>query len=206
MLGLACAAVLLALVLRGSAAPAPGPFYTPPARLPPGGPGTIIRDELIPDFYPGAKAYRVLYESTGLRGRPTAVSGLIVVPEGPAPGRPRHVVAFAHDTVGVASGCAPSLQGADGADIIEGLGEFIAAGDVVAATDYQGLGTSGANPYLVGRVEAMNVLDSVRAAHRLPAADAGVQFAVWGQSQGGHASLFTGQIAAGYAPGLRLVG
>ena len=29
---------------------------------------------------------------------------------------------------------------------------------------------------------------------------------MWGHSQGGHAALFTGQIAASYAPELRLVG
>ena len=35
---------------------------------------------------------------------------------------------------------------------------------------------------------------------------AGSDFAVWGHSQGGHASLFTGQLAASYAPELHLVG
>jgi pimeloyl-ACP methyl ester carboxylesterase len=52
----------------------------------------------------------------------------------------------------------------------------------------------------------MNALDSVRAAHNLAAAHAGTEFAVWGHSQGGHASLFTGQLASTYAPELRLVG
>jgi acetyl esterase/lipase len=52
----------------------------------------------------------------------------------------------------------------------------------------------------------MNALDSVRAAHRLRQAHAGVEFAVWGHSQGGHAALFTGQLASTYAPELRLVG
>jgi pimeloyl-ACP methyl ester carboxylesterase len=33
-----------------------------------------------------------------------------------------------------------------------------------------------------------------------------VDFAVWGHSQGGQASLFSGQLAAGYAPELHLVG
>jgi len=76
----------------------------------------------------------------------------------------------------------------------------------VAVTDYRGLGTPGPSPYLVGRVEAMNALDSVRAAHRLRQARAGVEFAVWGHSQGGQAALFTGQLASSYAPELRLVG
>jgi pimeloyl-ACP methyl ester carboxylesterase len=52
----------------------------------------------------------------------------------------------------------------------------------------------------------MNALDSVRAAHNLAEAHASNEFVVWGHSQGGHASLFTGQLAAGYAPELQLVG
>jgi fermentation-respiration switch protein FrsA (DUF1100 family) len=52
----------------------------------------------------------------------------------------------------------------------------------------------------------MHALDSVRAARNLTEAQAGTEFAVWGHSQGGHASLFTGQFAATYAPELDLVG
>jgi fermentation-respiration switch protein FrsA (DUF1100 family) len=56
------------------------------------------------------------------------------------------------------------------------------------------------------RTAAMNALDSVRAAHNLAEAHAGKEFAVWGHSQGGQASLFTGQFASRYAPELHLVG
>jgi alpha-beta hydrolase superfamily lysophospholipase len=206
VLGIACVALGGFLALHASSPHRPGPFYAAPSPLPPGPPGTLIREELIPGFYPGTKAYRVLYKSTGFNGRATAVSGVVVVPEGPPPAHGREVVAFAHGTVGVASNCAPSLQNGGFAQIIEGLGEFIAAGYVVAATDYEGLGTPGPNAYLVGRVEAMDVLDSVRTAHRLRQAHAGVDFAVWGHSQGGQASLFTGQLASSYAPALHLVG
>jgi alpha-beta hydrolase superfamily lysophospholipase len=83
---------------------------------------------------------------------------------------------------------------------------MLKAGYVVAASDYQGLGTRGPHPYLVGASEAMNELDIVRAAHNLHAAHAGTDFAVWGHSQGGQAALFTGQLASSYAPELHLVG
>jgi pimeloyl-ACP methyl ester carboxylesterase len=206
LLVLACAAAVTALALPGSGRPKPGPFYAVPSPLPPGPPGTLIRSQPIPHLYPGAKSYRILYKSTGLDGRPTAVSGVVVVPEAPGPARGRDVVAFTHGTVGIARDCAPSLQRGGIAQVIEGIGEFVAAGYVVSATDYQGLGTPGPHPYLVGRVAAMNALDSVRAAHRLRQAHAGVRFAVWGHSQGGQAALFTGQLARTYAPGLHLVG
>lgn len=209
----ALAALALALVgagisvaLHQSGPTHPGPFYAAPSPLPHGPPGTLIRYELIPHFYPGALTYRVLYKSTGFDGRPTAVSGLVVVPEGPAPRGGRKVIAFTHGTVGVASNCAPSLQHVGGGQPILGLGSFIAAGYVVAATDYEGLGTPAPAPYLIGRVEAMDALDSVRAAHHLRAAHAGLEFAIWGHSQGGQAALFTAELAPSYAPRLRLVG
>jgi len=50
------------------------------------------------------------------------------------------------------------------------------------------------------------VLDSVRAAHAFPEAEASTTFAVWGHSQGGHAALFAGQLAPTHAPELSLVG
>ena len=50
------------------------------------------------------------------------------------------------------------------------------------------------------------MLDAIRAARSIPGAAAGSRFAVWGESQGGHASLWTGQIARAYAPELQLVG
>ena len=83
---------------------------------------------------------------------------------------------------------------------------MIEQGAVVAATDYPGLGTAGPHPYLVGDSEARAVIDSVRVARNMPGAGGGNSFAVWGHSQGGQASLYTGLIAKTYAPGLNLVG
>ncbi len=150
----------------------------------------------------------MLYKSTGFDGNPAAVSGLIVVPHGEPPAEGRKVIAYTHGTVGVASNCAPSLVTNPEQQplLFEGGAELLKAGYVVAASDYQGLGTPGPHPYLVGDAEAMNALDSVRAARNLTQANASADFVVWGHSQGGHASLFTGQLASGYAPELTLVG
>jgi len=49
-------------------------------------------------------------------------------------------------------------------------------------------------------------IPSVRAARDMPNSGATNRFAVWGHSQGGHAALYTGEIAARYAPELKLVG
>ena len=150
----------------------------------------------------------MLYTSTGYDGEPTAVSGVILVPDGEPPEGGRKIVAYTHGTVGVASNCAPSLVTNPEHQplLLEGGPELLAAGYVVAATDYQGLGTPEPHPYLVGEAEAMNALDSVRAALNLDGANTSTDFVVWGHSQGGHASLFTGQLAASYAPELELLG
>jgi acetyl esterase/lipase len=150
-------------------------------------------------------AFRFLYRSTGLKGEPIPVSGAIFIPSGPAPAGGRNVIAWAHPTSGVAPACAPSLY-PDRAGMIWNLREMLGQGYVVVATDYPGLGTDGIHPYLIGESEGRAVLDSVRAARHLTNGGASNRFAVWGHSQGGHAALFTGEIAARYAPELELVG
>ncbi len=167
----ALGAVAFVAAIRGAQPGAPGPFYALPAPLPAGAPGTIVRSEPVPNFFPGATAFRVLYLSTGYDEQPTAVSGLIIVPDSPPPPAGRKVVAWTHGTVGVASNCGPSLiEGARYGAALPALEQLLAAGYVVTATDYQGLGTPGPHPYLVGASAAANALDNIRAAINLPAA------------------------------------
>jgi acetyl esterase/lipase len=180
-------------------------FYAATAEELTGPPGSVIRTEQILNTPFGSKRYRVLYRSTGLQGEPIAVSGVVVVPDAPAPAGGYPVVAWAHPTTGVADKCAPSLSLVfDVFSTIPGLDEMVKRGYVVAVTDYPGLGTAGDHPYLVGISEGRAVLDSVRAARQM--SGAGESFAVWGHSQGGHAALWTGELAASYAPELKLVG
>jgi alpha-beta hydrolase superfamily lysophospholipase len=90
--------------------------------------------------------------------------------------------------------------------MIPGLAGMLARGYVVVATDYPGLGTPGPHPYLFGTSEGRAVLDAVRAARAFAPAQASARFALWGHSQGGHASLFAATLAPTYAPELALVG
>jgi alpha-beta hydrolase superfamily lysophospholipase len=170
-----------------------------------GPPGSLISAEPMPGAPGGARAYRILYWSTGLDGEPVQVSGVAIVPGGAAPPDGRPVVAWAHPTTGVVSRCAPSLARAFFGSV-QGLRAMLARGYVVTATDYPGLGTLEVHPYLVAQSEARAVLDSVRAAREIPEARASNRFAAWGHSQGGQAALFTGLEAARYAPELKIVG
>lgn len=182
----------------------PGPFYQPPAPLPAGRPGQLIRDESL-DAPPGYTAWRILFHSRDVAGGDIAVSGFAVMANGPAPAGGRPVLAYAHGIRGLARLCAPSNL----TDPLAGLADFaplMKRGAVVVATDYPGLGAPGPHPYLVGVSEARSVLDAVRAAQQLAAIRAGDCVIVFGDTQGGQAALFTGQIAASYAPGLRLLG
>lgn len=184
----------------------PGAFYdSPGASARP--PGTLVRSEVIDDYLDGATTYRVLYETSDADGSPTTASGLVFVPDVPPPGTGRPVVAFTHGTIGIARRCAPSLLPGDAyAPAIAGLAGFLAAGFVVTATDYAGLGSDATTGYLVGTSEAYSTLDSVRAAMALPDAEASPRFITFGESQGGHAALFAAELAESYAPDLELVG
>ncbi len=203
------AAALIAVMQSSLAAhispgPAPGTFYDPGPALH-GKPGTLIRGEAMNGGPAGTPTYRILYRSTNPEGQLIAVSGIVIVPSTPVPPGGRNIVAWAHPTTGIATRCAPSILPNVWGQI-PGLGELLRRGWVVAATDYPGLGTAGIHPYLVGQSEARAVIDSVRAARELPESGASAHYAVWGHSQGAHAALWTGEIAAHYAPELQLKG
>lgn len=169
------------------------------------GPGTIVSSTPITGAPAGSVGWRIVYRTTTASGQPTEASGTVYVPTTAAPSGGRFVVAWAHPTLGMGQDCTPS-QATDPSTAIPGFAQMISNGWVIASTDYTGLGTDGVLPYLIGTGEAYNVIDSVRAARALPGTDAGSTYAVWGHSQGGHASLFTGDEASTYAPELHLVG
>jgi alpha-beta hydrolase superfamily lysophospholipase len=182
-------------------------FYTPPSPLPRGKHGDIIDSEEVP-APEGARAWRILYLSELHDGTPVAASGIVVAPEGDAPEGGRKVVAWAHGTEGGGRNCAPSLASSPAVDLVDyftyespfqqdvgvpALTEMLAAGYVVVATDYQGLGTPGVQQYTVLDSEANNVWDSVKAAQQIEATKAGDDMVVLGWSQGGGASVWMGQ-------------
>jgi fermentation-respiration switch protein FrsA (DUF1100 family) len=192
-------------------APAGDAFYVPPATLPAGQPGDILWSRRVQAAGPlrglDVELHEVLYLSTDARGRRDAVSGIIMLPSAAGRGS-APVVGFATGTHGMGDACAPSKSVAAGTD--DWLDAFQLAarkGWVIAATDYEGLGTPGEHTYSVGRSEGHAVIDAVRAAQRLDGAgvrrDAKVAF--WGYSQGGGAAAWAGELAPSYAPELNTV-
>lgn len=191
---------LLLLVSMSSCAPAsPLPaFYTAATTEAHTRPGTLIRQEPLPDPPAGGKAWRILYWSRGLDNQPVAISGMVILPEGPAPAEGRAIIGWAHPTTGVQPRCAPSLSPLR-FQMISGLRAMVRQGYIVAASDYPGLGAGTDHPFLDGPSEGRAVLDAVRAAAQLPGATASHRFALWGHSQGGQAVLFAAAMARDYA-------
>ncbi|MGB8223747.1 MAG: lipase family protein [Polyangiales bacterium] len=182
-----------------------GDFYMPPDPLPSDAPGTLIRAEVMEPFAAGTQAWRILYVSTAVDGTPIAVSGMVAAPGGSPPEGARDVVSWAHGLTGVSDRCAPSRGYAiDQFSVL--AQEALAAGQVLVGTDYEGLGTPGVHPYLVGPSEGRGVLDIVRAAQQIEEAGAGGRVVIWGLSQGGHAAVFAGEIAPSWAPELEVLG
>jgi fermentation-respiration switch protein FrsA (DUF1100 family) len=161
----------------------------------------VLLDATEVDAVAGATTHLVHYRSESVAGDPIEVSGLVAVPDGVEPGAP--VLTWAHGTTGIADECAPSN---DPADAIGFLAPFLEKGWVVAATDYEGLGTEGRHPYINGTSEGRGVLDIVRAAAALPGGVEPGPVVVWGHSQGGHAALWAGQLAEAWTPELDVVG
>jgi len=181
------------------------PFYATPDPLL-GEPGTLLRIEPLDVEVPGGTGYRILYISERPTGDRAVSGGMVFIPTTPAGSAGRPVVAWAHGTLGQGDACAPSRSQNPLGDTAGWLAQMMAAGWVVTATDYTGLGTDGPNLYLVGEAEVRDVVNSVRAIRQVPEAQAGDSYVVWGHSQGGHSSLWAGHLAPAIAPELNLLG
>lgn len=149
------------------------------------------------------RAHDLLYRSTGISGDLVAVSGTAWLPEGEAPEGGWPVISWGHGTVGSADVCAPSRQQDE--RVLAFVEDYLDQGYVVVQTDYEGLGTPGPHPYLMGTSAGRSMVDVVAAAREIDPGVSGRWLAA-GHSQGGQAALFTASVADGYSSGLDLQG
>jgi pimeloyl-ACP methyl ester carboxylesterase len=197
-------------MLRG---PAGLRFYTPTRPIP-ARHGTLIWSRAAGGVVPlenAASTKLILYSSKSVTGQKVAVSGSVSIPKGKAPAGGWPVISYGHGTTGIADKCAPSRNTADGpangyinyTDSI--MNSWLAAGYAVVRSDYEGLGTPGVHPFLVGKSSGRGILDIVRASHQMNPAIS-KRFVITGHSQGGHAALFAADQAATWTPELKLKG
>ena len=85
------------------------------------------------------------------------------------------------------------------------MNELVAAGYAVTASDYQGEGTPGLMPYIVGASAAEDTVMIVEAARSLPGVSLSPDYVVWGHSEGGQTAMFS-IYDHKYAPHLNLRG
>jgi pimeloyl-ACP methyl ester carboxylesterase len=185
-----------------------GDAFFDPGDAPAGEPGEIIRSRPVTTTLQGANVWQVLHWSRTAEDRPVAVSATVVAPTAES-ATPRPIFAYAHGTTGLGDQCALSTQIANGTAVeLSLLPVLVSQGLTVVIPDYQGLGTPGDHPYLVGQSEGRNLLDGIRAAGRLEGTGSSPESKaiVWGHSQGGGAAAFTAELQPTYAPDVPLVG
>jgi pimeloyl-ACP methyl ester carboxylesterase len=192
----------------------PGPFddsfYQVPNPLPSGSPGDVIRwRPTVPLLNAAnANAWQVMYLSTNAIGQRNAVTGTIMVPKAVDP-TTAPIVGYAVGTQGPAFKCTASKAIERGTLYDQpAVNDLITNGYAVVLTDYEGYSPTTTPTYITGQSEGPAVIDSVRAAQRLPAANlsADAKVGFQGYSQGGGAAMWAAEKQPTYAPELELVG
>ncbi|WP_280384943.1 lipase family protein [Nocardia wallacei] len=167
--------------------------------------GSLLAVEPLPQsFWPVGtdQGYRIEYVAPNFSGGKRAVGGSVFVPTRTEASAP--VLTWAHCTVGLNEHNAPSRVGLIPEERAH-LAHWLASGFVVAATDYEGLGTTEPHPYLDGEAIADDIIDIVRAVHGM-GLNVDARTVIAGFSQGGHGSLFAAALCTAYAPELHLLG
>jgi hypothetical protein len=177
-----------------------------PATAAASAPGTVVRSAPLRHglWIPGttARAYKLTYVTTDVRGRRTLSTGTVFLPRGRAPLGGWPVISWAHGTSGLADKCAPSVVGpALPHRDRPYLANWMRQGYAIVASDYAGLGTPGLPAYLNGRSEAHNIVDIVKAGRAFvrrrlpPSSGLARKWVVIGQSQGAGAAIYTARYA-----------
>ncbi|CAI3105372.1 alpha/beta hydrolase [Acinetobacter baumannii] len=145
-----------------------------------------------------AESSILTYKMLGQSGQEVQATSLVFTPNTPPPVGGWPIVVWAHGTTGVADVCAPSKAAL--ADSTKDLiSKLLAAGYVVVAPDYEGLGTPGIHPFLNVKSEAFSITDAVVATRNYLSQRNLLTSKKWvtvGHSQGGHAALGAAQYAS----------
>ncbi|WP_218660772.1 alpha/beta hydrolase [Acinetobacter pittii] len=145
-----------------------------------------------------AESSILTYKMLGQSGQEVQATSLVFTPNTPPPVGGWPIVVWAHGTTGVADACAPS-KAALTESTKDLISKLLAAGYVVVAPDYEGLGTPGIHPFLNVKSEAFSITDAVVATRNYLLQRNLLTSKKWltvGHSQGGHAALGAAQYAS----------
>jgi dienelactone hydrolase len=147
------------------------------------------------DSLEGASSIKVMtYNMVNVQGKTAEATALVMFPKIAQPKDGYRVVVWEHGTVGVGDSCAPSNNTINPRFKIL-ADTLLAAGYVIVAPDYEGLGTKGIHPYLNLASEAKSALAAVKAAKDHYGTQLNGDWMSVGQSQGGQASIGTAEYA-----------
>lgn len=184
------ATALTVLVALGTASVAGGAAWAAPVSV------TPINNPVV--ALPQASSASLLrYESTSIRGERITLTASLLLPKGKAPQGGWPLTVWNHMTTGGADGCAPTKARPGSttlADMTSGdmiVGRLLDAGIAVVRPDYEGLGSPGPHPYLIGKSLARSVIDAAHAAITVEPR-IGHDVSVAGHSEGAVAALFAG--------------
>lgn len=202
-----CLALASVLWTAGSALaqpPVPAFYAAVGAMKPAGKLGQVIARERVATSLSGAIAWRIAYISSDMADNKTISTGLVIIPKGKPPKGGRPVMSWAHGTTGTAQSCGPSQVVDPAAALNEyflpngnswtdygvpAVAEFIKAGYVVVATDYQGLGGPGKHQYQLVETQARDSINAIRAAGSMKETGASHKAIIYGWSQGAGAAI-----------------
>lgn len=192
----------LFLVACGGGSSDDGPAITNPSGTPTNNiQNPVVKVEAYTSTNLGSVAAEssiLTYKMLGQSGQEVQATSLVFTPNTQPPVGGWPIVVWAHGTTGVADACAPSKAAL--ADSTKDLiSKLLAAGYVVVAPDYEGLGTPGIHPFLNVKSEAFSITDAVVATRNYLSQRNLLTSKKWvtvGHSQGGHAALGDAQYAS----------
>jgi Secretory lipase len=170
-------------------------------------PGTVLRRRTVtlsPAVGGVKTATQVLYRTTTQLGAPTVTVATIIRPGTSGPVR---IVSYqtAYDALGAQCDPSYTLAGGNGSsDSAETavMAQFIAKGDTVVVSDYEGENLA----FGAGQQSGYATLDGIRATERAIRASAATPVAMIGYSGGSIATQFAAELAHRYASKLRIAG
>ena len=155
----------------------------------------ISESEYTLDTLQSADSIKVMtYNMVNVQGKTAKATAMVMLPKVAQPADGYRMVVWEHGTVGVGDSCAPSNNAINPRFKIL-ADTLLAAGYVIVAPDYEGLGTKGIHPYLNLASEAKSALAAVKAAKDHYGTQLNGDWMSVGQSQGGQASIGTAEYA-----------
>ena len=127
-------------------------------------PTFISEANYVLDSVDSSSSIKVMtYNMTNVQGKTAEATALVLFPDAPQPKDGYRIVVWEHGTVGAGDDCAPSKNVIHPRFKIL-ANSLLAAGYVIVAPDYEGLGTKGVHPYLNLSSAAQSAIFAVKAA------------------------------------------